>query len=83
MGWATTPFQSWVAKMQWCHDRKGRGVHRRRAYAHDRGLALTRVILGRPIAISLLGHSVVIEKASLLCIDREFSVATGFWVDES
>ena len=83
MGWATTYFQSWVATLQWCHDRKGCDVHRRRAYAHDRGLARTRVRLGRPIATGLLGHSVVIEKASLVCCDREFSVATGFWVAES
>ena len=33
LGWATAHFQSWVATLQWCHDRKSvarmTGVHAR------------------------------------------------------
>ena len=37
MGWVTAHFQSGVATLQWCRNKRGRDVHGRRFRAHDQG----------------------------------------------
>ena len=67
-GWATAHFQSWVATLQWCRDKRVCGVHGRRSYAHNRGPAL--------VCAGVLGKACHDRPPWVLFRDKECPVMT-------
>ena len=68
MGWAITYFQSWVATLQCCYDKRDSCVQGKCACTHDQGPAQARGWGGEP------GKACHDKPRWALCRDKEFPV---------